>query len=96
MLHSLKGQAWLHSLRNQMGHNVVTGRDCFRYRLAFLNQILGVVQPHVRTMGIAGYADNLAEFLRLYVLNHLADESGAAFRNTKGANVAANLLRSYA
>ena len=76
-----------------MRHNVVTRGDSFGNRLAFLNQILRIVQPYVSTMRITGYTHNLTEFLRLYVADHLAYKFGAAFRDTEGADGTVNLLR---
>ena len=76
-----------------MRHNVITRGDSFGNRLAFLNQILRIVQPYVRTMRITGYTHNLTEFLRLYVADHLTYELRTAFRDTEGADSTVNLLR---
>ena len=76
-----------------MRHYVVTRGDSFGNRLAFLNQILRIVQPYVSTVRITGYTHNLTEFLRLYVAYHLTYKLGAAFRDTEGADGTVNLLR---
>ena len=51
-LHDGEGLLAVHPLIDQIGHDIVTGtdrrRDC---RLPALNQFLGVVKPHVRSMG---------------------------------------------
>ena len=93
VLHRLKRQTGFHALGNQVRHNVVTRGDSFGNRLAFLNQILRIVQPYVRTVRITGYTHNLTEFLRLYVADHLTYKLSATFRDTESADGTVNLLR---
>ena len=76
-----------------MRHNVVTRRNGLGDRLALFNQVLRIIQPHVRAVGIAGNAHHFTKILRLYIVNHLAHEGCATFRNAIGAYRAANIIR---
>ena len=94
-LHNRKGQTGLHALMNQVQHNIVPGTDSRgNGGLAFLNKALGVVQPHIGTMGQSRDPDQVREGLRLGVAHHLDYEVGAELGNAKASQGAAvDILR---
>ena len=59
-LHDGKGKARLHAHLNQVEHDIVTGTDgSGNCRLALFNEALGIIQPHVRTMGQTGNSNQV-------------------------------------
>ena len=52
--HNAEGNAGLHPFVDQVGHDIVTGGNGFVRGVTFLNQVLGIFQPHAGTMGIPG------------------------------------------
>ena len=84
--HDLKGALWGHPLGNEEQHNIVTAAD----GLADLgrargDQVLGVAQPHIRTVGKAGQPHQNIKLVGLGILQHTAHEAGAEFRNGRTA-----------
>ena len=75
-----------------MSHNIVTSRNGLGNGLTLFNQILRVIQPYIGAMGITGNTHYLAKFFRLNIINHLAHEGSATFRNAIGTYCATNLI----
>ena len=85
-LHDLEGALGVHPLGDQEQHDVVPATD----GLADLggargDQVLGVAQPHVGSVGEAGQADQDIELVGLGVLQHPPDEGGAELRDGSAA-----------
>ena len=81
-LHDLEGALGLHPLGNEEQHDVIPAAD----GLADLgrprgDQVLGVAQPHVGTVGEAGQTHQNIELVGLGVLQHPADKGGAELRD---------------
>lgn len=62
-LHDRKCKAALHSHTDQIDHNIVSGTDCCgNGSLSFLDQSLGISQPHVRTMSKSRDPDQIRKY----------------------------------
>ena len=54
-LHDRKGKSLFQSLLDQIDHDIITRTDRgLDRRLSFLNECLGISQPHIGTMGKTG------------------------------------------
>ena len=92
-LHGLKRKGLVHSLGNQVGHDVVTGTDRRgQNRFSFLDQGLGVAKPHIRAVGQTGNTDQFRHGRRPCVIEHADDELSAKLRDTQRADIDASVL----
>ena len=97
VFHDLKARLGLDAVLNEIVHDVVTGRNGFlQLHRAGRDEVLGVVQPYVRTVGKAGYAHQFREGLGLGVDEHLADEGRAEFGNAQAADFGAQFFFRHA
>ena len=82
---------------NEIVHDVIAGGNGFlQLHRARRDEVLGVVQPYVRTVGKAGYAHQFREGLGLGVDEHLADEGRTEFGNAQAADLGAQLFFRHA
>ena len=94
-LHDGKCQTTLHSLANEIDHNIISGTDCCRNgSLSFFDQSLGISQPHVSTMGKSGNTDQIRKRFRLGSHKHLHGKISTKLWNSQTAKLAAaDILR---
>ena len=94
-LHNGKGLLRIHPLVNQIGHNIVTGTDCRGNRgLSRANQFLGIVKPHIRSMGKSGNPNQIRQGLRLGIHHHLNNKIRSKFRYPKASHrTSSDILR---
>lgn len=75
------------SFMNQRNHDVIAGRDGFRQGRPFVaDQILGIVDPHVRPMRKSADPDQFAKPFGSGFLQHLPYEPGTKFRHTQSSH----------
>ena len=93
--HNGKRKTTLHTLADEIDHNVISGTDCSGNGcLSFLDQGLGISQPHVCTVGKSGNTYQVGKIFRLGIHKHLHGEISTKLRNSQAAKLAAaNILR---
>ena len=92
-LHDLEGALGVHTLGDQKQHDIVPAAD----GLADLggaggDEVLGVAQPHVGTVGEAGQPHQDIKLIGLGVLQHAPDKAGAELRDGGAAGGTQNLV----
>ena len=94
-LHDLEGLCRLYAHRDQIEHNIVSGTDRGRNgRHPAHDQILGIAQPHVGSVGQTGNTNQIGESLRLCIDYHLHRKVCAELRNSQCSQpCSANLFR---
>ena len=94
ILHDLERLFRLNALVQQIGHDAVTGPDDIRNGAgAVVDEILGVAQPYVRSVGQTGNLQKVAELLGLGIQQHLDGKARAHFRNSQTAGLAVDFFR---
>ena len=79
---------------NQIHHDIVTGRDSILDgTLPAADKVLGVAQPHIRTMGETGDTHQVREHVRIGVVNHLSRKRRTEFRDAESSRSCPKFLR---
>ena len=93
-LHDLEGHFRLNALVQQVGHDTVTGTDDLGDRAdVVVDEVLGVAQPNIGTVGKSRDLEEVAELGGLCVQKHLDSEARTHFRDSQRAGLAVDLLR---
>jgi len=78
---------------NQVGHNAVTGTDNFRNSAGTVfDQVLRIAQPYIRNVGQTGYLQQIAEFCRFTIHQHLPYKRCTHLRDTEGTSLTHNIF----
>ena len=92
-LHDLEGPLVRHTAGDEVEHNIVTGTDGLVHRGGLgVDEVLGVAQPHIGTVGIATDPHQEVELLRQGIQQNATGEAGIEFRNTHCAGGAQELV----
>ena len=81
----------------QIGHNTVTAADHIRNGThTVFDQLLGVAQPHIRTVRQAGNLQQIGKSFWLCLHEHSQHKGGAHLRDRQCGGGAVNILRRHA
>ena len=93
VLHDLECLFRLNAFVQQISHNAVTGTDYVRNGTgAVIDQVFGISKPYVSTVGKSADLQEVAEFFRFGVQQHLNGEAGSHFRNAKASRLAVDFF----
>ena len=92
-LHNLKGTLIRHAAGDQVDHDVITSADgLVNGGCLGVDQILGIAQPHVCTVGVAADSHQEIELGRHGIQQNSPGEAGVELRNTNRTGGAQKLV----